>query len=539
LADITTIDNKSAGMDIPKKKGTVYLIGAGPGDPGLITLRGKELIEKADILVYDHLANPELLSYAPDTAQMIYVGKEASKHTLKQDKINLLIAESAKSGKMVIRLKGGDPFIFGRGGEEAEYLASQKVPFEIVPGVTSAIAVPAYAGIPLTHRDYTTSVAFITGHEKPDKEKSTIPWKELATGPKTLVFLMGVRNLPLICQELISKGRAPETPAAVIQWGTLNTQRTAVGNLLDITRRVEDAKIKPPSIILIGEVIRLREQLKWFENRPLFGKKIVVTRSRPQASQLVGLLKDLGADVLEYPTISIRMIDPNPALERAIKGMKQYQWIIFTSANGVSCLFYHIEKMLLDTRILSGIKIAAIGPATADELKIHGIRADMIPVSYKAEGVIEGLLSLEDIRGKRILIPRAETAREILPEELEKKGAQPDVLPVYKTLPDERANTAGLVKELEEGKVSMITFTSSSTVNNFFSNLEGKIAMGDLMGVAMACIGPITENTLNKKGFSATVTPENYTIPDLVCSILEYYTKSDANNLKKSLKIEG
>lgn len=509
-------------MNTSNKKGMVFLVGTGPGDPGLITVRALEAIRKAEIAVYDHLANPKLLSEVPGSSEKIYVGKESSKHTLPQDEINELLLKHAKSGKVVIRLKGGDPFIFGRGGEEAEYLASHHVPFEIIPGITSAIAVPAYAGIPLTHRDYTTSVAFITGHEKPDKEKSTIPWRELATGPGTLVFLMGVKNLPLISRVLIQHGRAPQTPAAVIRWGTFSSQQTLVGTLSEIPQKAEEAGLKPPAIIIIGEVVQLREQLNWFEKRSLFGKRIVVTRSRAQASQLVESLESHGAQVVEYPTIIIKRIDPNPEMEEAIKNLDKYDWAIFTSVNGVECFFEYLDGMDLDTRSLGRLKVGAIGPATAEGLKNHCIKADFIPDTYKAEGIIDGLISI-GIKGKRILIPRAAQAREVLPQQLSDSGAYVHVIAVYETLPDEKANSDELVKYMNAGEISMITFTSSSTVTNFFSTLEGRIKQEELKGVAMACIGPVTRKQLEEKGFTAQVVPEKFTIPDLVNAILAYY----------------
>ncbi|MGA1864056.1 MAG: uroporphyrinogen-III C-methyltransferase [bacterium] len=503
-------------------KGKVYLVGTGPGDPGLITVRALEAIRKSEVIIYDHLANPRLLSDVPLSSEKIYVGKESSKHTLPQDEINELLVRHAKSGKTVVRLKGGDPFIFGRGGEEAEYLASNQVPFEIIPGITSAIAVPAYAGIPLTHRDYTTAVAFITGHEKPDKEESTIPWKELATGPGTLVFLMGIKNLPLISRTLIQYGRQPHTPAAVIRWGTFSSQQTLVGTLSDIPQKVKDAGLKPPAIIIIGEVVRLREHLNWFEERSLFGKKIVVTRSRAQASQLVESLERYGAEVIEYPTILIKKIDPNPELEEAIKDLAGYDWAIFTSVNGVECFFEYLDRMNLDTRSLAGLRVGAIGPATAEGLKKRCILPDFIPDDYKAEGVIEGLVST-GISGKRVLIPRAAQAREVLPQQLSESGADVHVIPVYETLPDEKANSDELVSYIKAGDISMITFTSSSTVTNFFSALEGRIKPEELNGVVMACIGPVTEKKLAEKGFASKVVPGKFTIPDLVNAILAYY----------------
>ncbi|MBI3991623.1 MAG: uroporphyrinogen-III C-methyltransferase, partial [Candidatus Omnitrophica bacterium] len=392
-----------------KKKGIVYLIGAGPGDPGLITLKGIECLKKAEVVIYDHLVNPQLLSYARKDAEIIYAGKIQNKHTLTQDEINRLLVKKASSGKCVARVKGGDPFIFGRGGEEAEALVRARINFEIVPGVTSAIAVPAYAGIPLTMRKFTSTVGFITGHEDPTKEISDIPWDKVSTGMGTLVFLMGLNNLPEIVNRLIYHGKKPETPVAVIQWGTLPKQRTVTGNLKDIAEKVKKEKLKPPSIIVVGDVVKLRNSLNWFEKRPLFGKRILVTRTREQASELSNMLKDLGADVIEFPTIEIRPISDYKKADNAISNLSQYSYLFLTSVNGVRFFKERLDALGLDSRAVAGVKVCAIGPRTAEELEKIGIKPDFIPSEYSAEGILN---KIHNLKGKNILILRAVEARD-------------------------------------------------------------------------------------------------------------------------------
>ncbi|MCX5892072.1 MAG: uroporphyrinogen-III C-methyltransferase, partial [Deltaproteobacteria bacterium] len=340
----------------------VYLVGAGPGDPGLITAKGLALLRRAQVVVYDQLASPELLKEAPADAEIIYVGKKAGAHAVPQEGINDLLVARARAGLTVVRLKGGDPFVFGRGGEEAEELAQAGIPFEVVPGVTAAVAVPAYAGIPVTHRRYTTLVTFITGHEDPTKEASTIPWEALGKNPGTLVFLMGVKNLPEICRQLVEKGRAPQTPAAVIERGATLWQRTVTGTLTDIAQIARDAEIKPPAILVVGGVVELRQTLKWWETRPLWGKTVVVTRSRQQASKLVELLAAAGARCLEVPTLEIGPPDDFGPLDQALTNLSQYQWLVFTSANGVAAFMARLFGQGKDVRALGGLKIAAIGP---------------------------------------------------------------------------------------------------------------------------------------------------------------------------------
>jgi uroporphyrinogen III methyltransferase/synthase len=507
-------------------KAKVYLVGAGPGDPGLITVKGRECIQTADVIIYDYLASPALLKHAPRGAEMIYVGKKGGDHTLSQDEINALIVEKAKAGLTVCRLKGGDPFIFGRGGEEAEILVGKGIAFEVVPGVTSAIAAAAYAGIPLTHRKLAATLAFVTGHEDPHKEESSIDWESLAGGIGTLVFFMGVKNLPDITQKLIAHGKSPNTPVALIRWGTTPGQKTVTGNLDTINARVKEAGLRAPAIIVVGDVVDLRKKLKWFETRPLLGKRIVVTRAREQASDLVRQLSDLGAECLEYPTIKIVPADdPTPMIE-AIKNLSEYDWIVFTSVNGVQFFFDRLFGSDLDVRALHQLRTAAIGPATAERLFNFGLKSDILPKNYRAESVVEAF-GKEKLKGKKILLPRAGEARPVLPVELRKMGADVKEVTAYLTEKVEE-NADLLIKQLEDKSIDLITFTSSSTVKNFKSLLPSETFSQLLDGVKIASIGPITTDTATELGFKVDITAAIYTIPGLCEAILKYYRKNKA-----------
>jgi uroporphyrinogen III methyltransferase/synthase len=501
----------------------VYLVGAGPGDPGLITVKGRELLRRADVVVYDQLASPRLLKEAPANAELFYVGKKAGAHALPQGGINELLVEKAKAGLTVVRLKGGDPFVFGRGGEEAEELAAAGIAFEIVPGVTSAVAVPAYAGIPVTHRRYTTLVSFITGHEDPTKDASTIPWAALGHNPGTLVFLMGVKNLAENCRQLVQAGRAPETPAAVIEKGTTLAQRTVVGTLADIAELARENEIKPPAVLVVGGVVDLAESLKWWENRPLWGKTVVVTRSRDQASYLVELLNQAGARCLEVPTIEIMPpADFNP-LDAALQHLSRYDWVIFTSANGVRAFIQRLFRMGLDVRALGRAKIAVIGPATADALKQYGLMADVVPKTFQAEGLLE-VLTPRLLGGTRILLARAEQARDVLPEGLVQVGMAVDVVPVYRAVPPESVPDEA-AEVLKEGGVDVLTFTSSATVHNF-AGLVGKDRFQSLTaGTTVASIGPITTATLKEYDITPQIEPAAFTIPALAAAIVDYFKR--------------
>ena len=502
----------------------MYLVGAGPGDPGLITVKGRECLEKADVIVYDYLANRVFLDYAREGAELLYVGKKGGCHTMSQGEINGLIVDRAAHGRVVVRLKGGDPFIFGRGGEEARELREAGVDFEIVPGVTSAVAVPAYAGIPLTHRDYTSTVAFITGHEDPDKGHSDVAWDKLATGAGTLVFLMGVGNLAQISERLMEHGRAADTPVAVIRRGTVPEQRTVVGTLKTIAGLVREAYLTSPAVIVVGGVVRLRSELNWFETTPLFGKRIIVTRARQQASGFLERLRMLGAECIEFPTIETVPPDDPSGLDRAIETLESYRWLLFTSVNGVRYFLDRLHAAGKDVRDLKGMRIGAIGPKTAGVWTDMGIRPDLIPDEYRAESVV-ACFAREGVEGVRILLPRAASAREVLPEELRKMGAQVDVVAAYKTVRPE-TDTAAVGAMLEDGTVDMVTFTSSSTVTNFVDMFAPDTSrLVEWMGrVTAACIGPVTAGTARRHGFSVGVMPEEYTVEALTDGIVGYFT---------------
>jgi uroporphyrinogen III methyltransferase/synthase len=509
-----------------KKPGKVYLVGAGPGDPNLITVRGKSLLERAEVVVYDYLASRKLLRHVPSEAQFIYVGKKGGvKHTHSQEEINQMLVDHALAGKMVVRLKGGDPFIFGRGGEELEKLFAAGVLFEVVPGVTSASAAATYAGIPITHRDYTASVAFITGHEDPTKETSNIHWEKLATGAGTLVIYMGIKNLPIIVENLIKHGRNPKTPVAVVRWASTPEQRSVVGTLETIAQVVQESGIRPPSLIIVGEVVKLRDTINWYENRALFGKNIMVTRTREQASDLVAGLEEFGANCLEYSTINIEPVESYEILDEEMERLEEYHWILFTSLNGVQFFFNRLYEKGMDARDLKGPDIAAVGKATADLLLGYGVKADLVPGVFTGEGLAESLLDL-GVEGRNILIPRALQGREILPETLRGAGARVSVVPVYRNCPAQ-GDKDSLRGEFEEGRVDMITFTSSSTVRHFLQMIdaESQQQLQELLGgVKIAAIGPITAKTVTDNGLKVDVQPDDYTIADLVNAVVDYYS---------------
>lgn len=496
------------------KPGKVYIIGAGPGDPGLMTIKAARCLGLADVVVYDNLVNEELLAYAPAGARVIYAGKEGGNHTLTQDKINELLVREALDGCTVARLKGGDPFIFGRGGEEAEALAARGIDFEVIPGVTSAIAVPAYAGIPLTHRGVTSTVAFITGHEDPTKEKSDIDWQALA-GIGTLVFLMGVKNLDQITGALISGGKTPETPAALIRRGTTSDQKVLSGTLSTIAARAAESRFKPPAILVVGKVVRLRDTLGWFDTKPLFGLGVVITRPERQADDLAKLLAAEGARPIAFPTIAIEPPSDWSELDRALADLDSYQWLIFTSANGVRFFFERMQQKGKDVRDLKGIKICCIGPATARQLADRGIRADLVPGEFIAEGILKSFAAM-DIQGMNILIPRAEKARDILPRTLQAQGAQVTVATAYRTVNSGRKKEE-LAGRLSAGDVDVITFTSSSTVTNFFDIMGKDFTLPP--SVRVACIGPVTAATAKKAGLSVDIAQEEYTMEGLVAAL--------------------
>ncbi|WP_339059954.1 uroporphyrinogen-III C-methyltransferase [Tepidibacillus marianensis] len=499
--------------------GKVFLVGAGPGDPKLITLRGKEAIEQADVIVYDRLSHPSLLHYAKPETEKIYVGKRPDHHTLQQEEINQLIVDKALEGHLVTRLKGGDPSIFGRVGEEAEALVEHGIPFEIVPGITSAIAVPAYAGIPVTHRNFTSSLAIVTGHEDPTKNESSINWGKLSTATGTLIFLMGVANLPLIQKKLIENGRDESTPIALIRYGTRVEQQTVVGTLKDIIQKVEEARLTSPAIIIIGEVVRLREKLEWFEKKPLFGKRVLVTRARSQASELSFMIQELGGEPVEFPVI--KTIPPRDMTDyhQAIAKLGQFDWIIFTSVNGAQSFFDQLRELKIDIRRMAKARIAAIGPKTAQVLEERGLIVDVLPQEFRAEGLLNSL-SGQLRPGQKVLLPRADIARKVLPEQLTAKGLEVLEVDAYETVIDAE-NKEEIIEMLREKKIHIITFTSSSTAQNFVEALQGEPLLELLEGVTLASIGPITTDTATSLGLSIQVTADEYTIPGLVKAISE------------------
>jgi uroporphyrinogen III methyltransferase/synthase len=499
------------------KSGKVYIIGAGPGDAGLITIKAVDCLRLADVVVYDNLVNEELLKYAPGKARFIYAGKKGGDHTLSQDAINDLLVKEAQDGNIVARLKGGDPFIFGRGGEEAEKLVEYDIPFEVVPGVTSAIAVPAYAGIPLTHRGLTSTVAFITGHEDPTKDKSDIDWQAL-TGIGTLVFLMGVKNIGQIAETLISHGKPHDTPAALIRQGTTSQQETITGTLGTIVELAEARRFSPPAILVVGKVVELRDTLNWFEKTPLFGKGIVITRPERQADDLACLLSAEGANPIAFPTIKIVPPASWQELDESIDKLATYDWLIFTSANGVQFFFQRLREKQKDIRDLKGIKICCIGPATALQIENKGIKVDLVPEQFIAEGILQSFAAM-DLKVKKILIPRAAKARDVLPEGLKKLGASVDVVTTYQTVNSGRKKEE-LLALISDNKVDVITFTSSSTVTNFVEIMGADFKLP--ANINVACIGPVTAETAKKAGFKIDITHEKYTMAGLVQSLINY-----------------
>lgn len=498
----------------------VILVGAGPGDPGLITVKGLEALREAEVLIYDHLIPEELLAACPPQCKKIYVGKKSGEHTLPQGSINRLLVEEAQKGKKVVRLKGGDPFLFGRGGEEAEALAQAGVPFWIVPGVTSAIAAPAYAGIPVTHRGYASSVAFVTGHEDQNKSGSSICWEHLGRGSDTLVFLMGMRNLPVILGKLQENGLEPQTPAALIRWGTTSDQVVLQGTVADLAQRAKQEGLGPPAVLVVGKVVALRERLDWLKSLPLWGKRILVTRAREQASSLAQSLRTLGAQAVEFPTISVEPPTDWSELDEAISSLGEYDWLILTSPNGARFFLDRLLQSGRDCRALGRLLVAAMGTGTARALEQRGVRADLIPDEFRAEALAQAL-SQEAAAGKRFLLARAEQARDVLPETLRQLGGRVNVVTTYRTVVCREMNPRAQ-ELLRERKLDAVTFTSSSTVTNL-ARLVGEELKELLAGVTVACIGPITANTALELGLKPHVVASRYTIEGLVEALVAHF----------------
>lgn len=503
--------------------GVVYLVGAGPGDPGLLTVRGRELLASCDTIVYDALVNPLLVDAAwigrAGEAEKIFVGKRGGAPSMEQDAITALLVRLAREGKRVVRLKGGDPMVFGRGGEEAIALAEAGLEFEVVPGVTAGVAAPAYAGIPVTHRGVSTSVTFITGHEDPGKDRDQTDWSALARAGGTLVLYMGVSRLAKIATALIDGGRASDTPAAVIEWGTYPRQRTVTATLASLAEVAAREKIIAPSIAIIGDVVKLRGEMRWFDRRPLFGRTIVVTRAREQASQLRAMLEIAGACVIEAPAIRIEALDQGP-LYAALGNLAGYDWLVVTSRNAVDLLWAALRELGLDARAFASAKLCAVGPATADALLAHGLAVDVIPDRYVAEGVIEKLRERDDVRGARVLFVRAAGARELLPAALRDMGANVDEVEIYRTVPD-LSGLDTLRDALDAGAVDVVTFTSASTVRHFVDALGAERART----VRGASIGPITSDAAREFGVPVAIEAVESTIASLVQAITTHLAR--------------
>ncbi|HCN30243.1 MAG TPA: uroporphyrinogen-III C-methyltransferase [Verrucomicrobiales bacterium] len=505
-------------MSTPVKKGICYLVGAGPGDPGLLTLKGKECIEAADVLVYDYLCNPELLRHGKPGAERVYVGKKANAHTLTQDQINDLIVKLTREGKTVTRLKGGDPVLFGRGAEEAAELAAAGVRFEIVPGITSAIAAPAYAGIPVTHRDHASQLTIFTGHEDPTKAETSLDYAKLAAADGTKVFLMGVERMEEITGEFLKHGASPATPMALVRWGTHGRQRTLVATLGTMAARVKETGFKAPAVAVLGDVVTEREKLNWFENRPLFGKRIVVTRTRQQAGALSRKLRELGADVIELPTIRIEEPRNRMAFGELVQDCHTYDWIVFTSPNGVDAFFAMFDKLYNDARSIGGARIACIGPGTAEKVRARHLAVDLMPEKdFVAEGLVKAFKDHQNMEHVTVLWVKAEETREVIANELTALGAIVDEAVAYRTVQERDDNLEALARLKEEG-ADMITFTSASTVDSF---MDLGVPLPE--GVKIASIGPVTSSAARRRGLKVDMEAKTHSIPGLVEAVEKYW----------------
>lgn len=506
------------------KKGKVYIVGAGPGDIGLFTVKGLRCLQKAEVVVYDFHLNSQVLNYIKHDAELIYAGKRGGQHAMVQEDINRVLVEKADEGKVVCRLKGGDPFVFGRGGEEAEALFDHGIKFEIVPGVSSAVAAPAYAGIPLTHRSHASSLAIVPGYEDITKGESSIDWSRLATGIDTIVFLMAVKNIDMVCKRLIENGRKPETPVAVIRWGTRADQKTVVGSLENIVDLIREKDIRPPAVMVVGDVVNLRQKLKWYEERPMFGQRVLVTREHTEGFEALG---ELGAELLEFHTIKVVPPADWSELDGAIEKLDIYNWLVLTSANGVKYFFSRLfEKR--DIRDLKGVRVCAVGTKTATAIRAYGIKVDMVPDEFSSEGLIEAFIKegknkAEDkdlLKGLRFLLPRAETARDVFPKKVIEMGGEIDVVTAYRAVKPE-VHGKRLKRFLKEGKITVATFTSAATFNNFM-DMVGDDAEALLDGVAIAVIGPVTAKAVEKAGLKVSIMPTEATVEAMVEEIIEW-----------------
>jgi uroporphyrinogen III methyltransferase / synthase len=500
-----------------KSKGTVYLVGAGPGDAGLLTLRGAELLRRADVVLYDALVNPDLLRLAPPSAELIARGKNMS---MPQEEITALLIARARAGKSVVRLKGGDPYIFGRGGEEAEALAAAKIPFEVVPGVSSVVAAPNYAGIPLTHREHCSSFTVFTGHENPDDAKTALRYDQIAKIPGTKVVLMGTGKLADWTGSLIQHGLSPETPAAMVRWGTTGRQESISGTLATIADLARAKKLSPPVLTIIGDVVKLRGKLNWFEQRPLFGRRVVVTRARGQAGDFSRQLAELGADVLEVPTIKITPPKETDAIVEALLGLNAYDWLVFTSVNGVTAFFDIFFRRFQDLRDIGGVRIAAVGPATAAKLRELHLQVDLTPDEFAGKKIAAAFAKFETIENLKMCLLRAEVANPDLPKALEELGAIVDDIAIYKTVA-ETEDPAGAGRTLLEGGADWITFTSGSTVEHFHARFDLPKLRKKFPGLKLASIGPETSKAIRGLGLEPALEAKEHTTDGLIAALLK------------------
>ncbi|MEW6116041.1 MAG: uroporphyrinogen-III C-methyltransferase [Nitrospirota bacterium] len=513
------------------KKGRVYLIGAGPGDIGLLTVKGLRCLQKAEAVVYDFHINAQILNYINHEAEFIYAGKRGGHHAMTQDEINQALIDKAREGKIVCRLKGGDPFVFGRGGEEAEMLHEHGIEFEIVPGISSSIAAPAYAGIPITHRKYSSSFSVITGNEDIEKSESTLNWSRIASTFDTLVFLMGIKNIGGITAKLIEHGKSPDTPVAVVRWGTRPDQKTVVSTLKNIAALVKEEHIKPPAVMVVGNVVKLRDTLKWYENKPLFGHRVLITREYTQDYEP---LVDLGADIFGFPTIKTVAPESYAELDKAIEKIETYNWLIFTSGNGFKFFMERLLERGRDIRDLKGLKLCGIGTKTAKAITQYGMKVDLVPEEFNAEGLVESFIQesksqkpeARSLKGIKILLPRAEKAREVFPDKVRELGGEIDTPAAYRTIKPEKHGKR-LKRFLKEGRISVATFTSAATFKNFIE-IMGEDAMDLLKPAAIAAIGPVTAKAIEKAGLKVAIMPKEATIKAMVDEIITWATSPRA-----------
>jgi uroporphyrinogen III methyltransferase / synthase len=509
-------------------KPRVFLLGAGPGDPELITRRAARRLATADVVLYDALVHPDLLALAKPTAEKIFVGKRAGRVSERQDEIHRRMEHAITAGKTVARLKGGDPYLFGRGSEEAEWLASRGIAFEVVPGVPSPLAAAAYAGLSLTHRDSSSSLAYVTATESPQKSQETHDWSRLATATQTIVFFMGLRRLASLMETLIANGRSAETPAAVVERASLPAQRTVVGTVGTIAALVEQAGLGTPALVIVGEIVRLRERLRWFDTLPLFGARVLVLRPEGQADSMVELLRDEGAEPVVRPILRIvAPTDPGP-FERAVASLRSYEWVVLTSANGVDAVFAELTRRGRDARAFGEARVCAIGPATASRLRERGIIADLIPSEFRGEGVADAIL--ERIAGResttRVLLPRAEIAREALPRLLTARGVPVEVVASYRTEGPSEETQRAIARAISQGEVDVVTLTSPSSIERLLEALAVASPPVDpttaLRGVLVASIGPVTTEAATKLGVRVDVTATMYTAEGLVDALCRH-----------------